>query len=82
MSVTVRLFASLREAAGGRSEIVSDAATVEDLLDELRATHGPEFARPLAVATVMVDGDVEAHDSSRSLADVEEVALLPPFSGG
>lgn len=82
MSVTVRLFASLREAAGGRGEIVSDAATVEELLDELRAAYGSDFAQPLEVATVMVDGDVEAHDSGRSLAEVEEVALLPPFSGG
>lgn len=81
MSTTVRLFASLREAAG-QSSVESEAATVAELLEELRERYGADFARPLEVATVMVDGDVEQDDSPRTLEDVDEVALLPPFSGG
>lgn len=78
---TVRLFASLREAAG-RDQLVSEAATVRQLVEQLRGRFGSEFADRLAQATVVVDGDVEARDSERPLAEVEEVALLPPFSGG
>lgn len=81
MTTTVRLFASLREAAG-ETELVSQAPTVAVLLDELSERYGPEFARRLELASVVVDGDAEDHDSSRPLAEVGEVALLPPFSGG
>lgn len=81
MSTRVRLFASLREAAG-RGEVSSDAPTVAALVDELRERFGEPFATRLEVASVMVDGDTVERDSGRSLAAAEEVALLPPFSGG
>lgn len=77
----VRLFASLREAAGA-GRVDSDAATVVELLAELRARFGPEFSRRLSVAAVLVDGDPVARDSDRELHDATEVALLPPVSGG
>lgn len=78
---TVRLFASLREVAG-TSTLTSTAPTVAALCGELAERFGPEFARRLQLASVLVDGDPEPRDSTRGLAGVREVALLPPFSGG
>lgn len=77
----VRLFASLREAAG-TGQTSSHAPTVAALLIELGERYGEPFASRLATASVVVDGDPVARDSQRSLAATEEVALLPPFSGG
>jgi len=77
--VRVLLFAALREAAGA-SRLEVDARDVGALLDELSARFGPEFARVLAIGSVMVDGEVSARD--RTLTPGQEVALLPPVSGG
>lgn len=81
MGTRVRLFAALRDAAG-TSEVTSDAGTVATLLAELEARFGEAFARRLSVASVIVDGDPVPRDSDRSLDAADEVALLPPFSGG
>ncbi|HEX2266732.1 MAG TPA: MoaD/ThiS family protein [Actinomycetota bacterium] len=76
---TVRLFAALREIAGvPRIEV--DAPTVAALSDELSRRFGPEFARILAVGSVVVDGRAVGPD--HALAVDDEVALLPPVSGG
>lgn len=77
----VRMFAALREAAG-TGEIRVEAATLAELLDLLRARYGPTFAARLALASVLVDGNPVARDAEVDLAGAEEVALLPPVSGG
>jgi MoaD family protein len=76
---TVRLFAALREIAGA-STIEVDARTVGGLCEDLSRRFGPEFARILAVGTVVVDGRAAGADHELSVDD--EVALLPPVSGG
>lgn len=81
MAVTVRMFAALREAAGETSVEVP-AGTVAEVLDAVRARYGEGFTNRLALATVLVDGDVVAHDAATPVPDGAEVALLPPFSGG
>ncbi len=82
MSVSVRLFAGLREAAGA-GRVTSDAATVEALLADLDDRYGPVFAARRRTAKVVVDGDdVPADAHGRSLAGAREVVLLPPFAGG
>jgi MoaD family protein len=81
MTVRVRLFASLRDAAS-TSETTVEADRLSDLLDLLRARYGEPFASRLAHASVLVGGEPVAHDTEMSLADGEEVVLLPPFSGG
>jgi MoaD family protein len=78
-SVDVRLFASLRDLAGTASLRV-DADTVGEVVEALSVRYGERFARIAASGTVVVDG--ERSSSDRRLADGEEVALLPPFSGG
>jgi len=76
----IRLFASLRELAGGSELELEKAVDVGDLLDQLSTRFGPEFDRIMAAGSVVVDG----HRAKREhpLNDVHEVALLPPVSGG
>jgi len=80
----VRLFASLREMAGS-SVVDVDASTVGELLARLSAQLGPGFDRVMAAGSVVVNGDrIAAGDAtaSRPIDDDDEVALLPPVSGG
>jgi MoaD family protein len=75
----VRLFAALRELAGS-SEIDVEAPDVGSLVEDLSRRFGPEFARIVSAGSVLVDG--ERAGSDRILRPDEEVALLPPVSGG
>jgi molybdopterin converting factor small subunit/TusA-related sulfurtransferase len=81
VGVRVRLFAAVREAAGTAEAAVAPAP-LATLLDGLVARFGPEFARRLAISTVLVDGDVTPHSATTPVADGAEVAILPPVSGG
>lgn len=75
----VRLFAALREIAGA-SILDLDADDVSSLLDQLSQEFGPEFDRIMASGAVVVDGEAVGKD--RALSPDDEVALLPPVSGG
>jgi len=75
----VRLFAALREIAGA-SVVEVDASTVGDLLDVLGARYGERFAAIAAAGSVVVDA--ERADADRALTGSEDVAVLPPVSGG
>jgi sulfur-carrier protein len=66
----LRLFASAREAAGTGSDVV-DGTTVGEVLD---------LAQVLGTCRVWVNGD--AADRSAAVAPTDEVAVLPPVSGG
>jgi molybdopterin synthase sulfur carrier subunit len=78
--IRVRVFAALRELAG--SGEVSDARgpTVGDLADELGGRFGARFAQIAAVSSFVVNG--ERATRATPLADGDEVAILPPVSGG
>jgi MoaD family protein len=84
VTVTLRLFAAAREAAGrGRDEYdPSDAPTVGALLDAASAAYGTTFRSVLATSRVWVNGDEPAAGRATLLADGDEVAVLPPVSGG
>jgi MoaD family protein len=77
--VKVLLFAALREAAGS-SRVDADAPTVGALLDELSARFGPAFDRVMRAGTVVVNGETAGREVE--LRPDDEVALLPPVSGG
>ncbi|HVE75152.1 MAG TPA: MoaD/ThiS family protein [Actinomycetota bacterium] len=78
----VRMFGALRELAGGGSAEVP-APTLAELLDRLCELHGDEFKRSLGYAQVLVNGEtIEGDGMSVELGDSDEVALLPPVSGG
>ena len=84
MTVTLRLFASAREAAGrGVDQYDVDAnPTVGAVLAAAGAAYGPTFVAVLATARVWVNGDEPAAGRATQLADGDEVAVLPPVSGG
>lgn len=72
-------FGPARTAAGtGRAEI--DAPTVAALLGLAAARLGPELGAVLARASVWVNGEPAARE--RALAPGDEVAIVPPVSGG
>lgn len=75
----LRLFAGLRQAAG-TGEVELDGDSVGDVLSEAAATYGPEFERGIASAKVWVNG--EPADHTTPVTSNDEVALLPPVSGG
>jgi sulfur-carrier protein len=75
----LRLFANLREAAG-TSQAEFPGATVADVLAAAKAEYGEEFARSMTIAKVWVNGDPAQPDDA--VADRDEVALIPPVSGG
>ncbi len=75
----VRLFAQAREAAGTSSEVLA-GDTVGAVLDGARGRFGDEFAALLNTCTVWVNG--EPADESVAVVGDDEVAILPPVSGG
>jgi len=77
------LFAGLREAAG-RSRDQIQAATVGELIEQARIRYGESFGRLLEHSNVAVNGVlIEDLDGvSTLLAENDEVAVLPPVSGG
>lgn len=79
--VTVLFFAGARDAAGTRqARLPPGGRTLAELLDELRSTYGEELKAVLAVSTVWVNGSPAA--GTTVLAGGDEVAVLPPVSGG
>lgn len=81
LTVHVRAFASLREALGAGEIVLSvpSGATVSDLLARLAALY-PDANLPDRRLTVAVNRVYAPPD--KVLADGDEVALLPPVSGG
>ncbi len=75
----LRLFASAREAAGTARDVVP-GATVGEVLDGAVARYGASFAEVLAGCRVWRNG--EPTDVSEAAGDDDEIAVLPPVSGG
>ena len=75
----LRLFAAAREAAGrGRDEVPgTDVAAV---LAAASARYGEQFAAVLARSKVWLNG--EPAEPGDVVRDTDEVAVLPPVSGG
>ena len=81
MRVTVRLFARLRDLAGS-GEIVRDVqapATVQTVWTSL-VSEFPALAAYERTMSVAVNADYSR--MSATVADGDEVAFLPPVSGG
>ncbi len=83
MKVTVRYFASIREALAVGAEVLETGApTLGALRDELIARGGAyaeALARGKAVRTAL---DQIMSDESAALEDGAEVAFFPPVTGG
>ncbi|WP_411502058.1 molybdenum cofactor biosynthesis protein [Brevibacillus centrosporus] len=81
MTVTILLFAGLAERANEREIKITlpDQATVRDLLDAVATQHAA-LAPLLGSCFVSVNQEYAAPD--RVLLQEDEIALLPPVSGG
>jgi molybdopterin converting factor subunit 1 len=81
MRVTVRLFARLRDIAGAAelSRDLASGATIGDLWRQL-ALEFPELTRYERSISTAINADYARMD--RVVGDGDEVAFLPPVSGG
>ena len=83
MKVTVRYFASIREALGQGSETVqARGETVGQLRDELIARGGAYSAALARGKAVRMALDQVMCDEAAVLRDGAEVAFFPPVTGG
>ncbi|QBF33569.1 molybdopterin converting factor subunit 1 [Thalassococcus sp. S3] len=79
----VLYFAWVRERIGVPKERVeSDAATVADLVEELRAREERYAVAFSDLASLRVAVDQELTDFDAPLAGASEVAFFPPMTGG
>ena len=75
----LRLFASAREAAGTGRDVV-DGATVGAVVANAAARYGESFRELVPSCRIWLNGEQAGLDDEVGAAD--EVALLPPVSGG
>lgn len=75
----ILLLGPAREAAGRRHDEI-DATTVAEVVAIAVDRYGATFAEILAVSQVWVNG--EPVDGDVALQPSDEVAILPPVSGG
>ena len=81
LKVTIRLFASYKEKAG-RSTLeleLANGATVGTLAEEVRRLF-PTITQNPSRLVVAVNEEYRGHD--HTLNEGDEVALIPPVSGG
>ncbi|MDR9393184.1 molybdopterin converting factor subunit 1 [Roseovarius sp. SYSU LYC5161] len=79
----VLYFAWVRERIGQpRERVDSKAATVRELVEELRAREDRYAAAFADLAALRVAVDQELTDFDASLSDAREVAFFPPMTGG
>ncbi len=76
---TLRLFAAAREAAGTATAQI-DGSTVAEVLEHAVQAYGERFRDVLANSRVWLNGDPADDQSAVGASD--EVAVLPPVSGG
>ncbi|UXH80483.1 MoaD/ThiS family protein [Roseateles amylovorans] len=83
MSITVRYFASLREALGAQEILAhQDGVTLGELRDQLIASsdaHAAVLARGKAVRCAL---NQKMSSETVSIPDGAEVAFFPPVTGG
>jgi len=73
------LFAQAREIAG-RPSTTAVGETVQDVLSDLNNRFGQSFAEIVAVSRVWVNE--EPATPGQVVSEGDEVAILPPVSGG
>jgi sulfur-carrier protein len=79
--VTVLFFANAREAAGvARATLAAAGGTVLQLALQLRSRYGPDFAAVMPSCAIWVNGSPSQPGTVLRAGD--EVAVLPPVSGG
>jgi molybdopterin synthase catalytic subunit len=81
MQITVKLFGALREAAGAKELALTlpDGTRIGDVWEHLVAEH-PSIERFKGKLAISVNFEISPPDAN--LSDGDEVAFLPPVSGG
>jgi MoaD family protein len=79
MTIEVRLFAALRELAGS-GRVRAEGRTIGEVADAVCAQQGERFAAIVGVASFVLNGERASRETP--VADGDEVAILPPVSGG
>ncbi|MES2633949.1 MAG: molybdopterin converting factor subunit 1 [Pseudomonadota bacterium] len=83
MKLTVRYFASIREALGKGSEVVETDAQSVDALRDMLIARGDAYAQSLGRGkAVRVALDKVMASDSAALREGCEVAFFPPVTGG
>jgi molybdopterin synthase sulfur carrier subunit len=94
MKVTLKFFTTLREIVGKPQEQIElfDAATVDELLQQLGEKHGEKFTRYLYDEKGTVRGHLSILINGKSittpqglktkLEENDVIAILPPVGGG
>ena len=83
MRLTVKYFASIREALGtGQESVETTVATVQALRDELVARGGAYASSLDSGRSVRVALNQVMVDAQAALVDGAEVAFFPPVTGG
>ncbi|MBH01715.1 MAG: MoaD/ThiS family protein [Acidimicrobiales bacterium] len=75
----LRLFASVKQMAGTGSVILS-GATVSDVVEEASQRYGAEFSDMAKNCRIWLNGNPT--EINAPVNDDDEIALLPPVSGG
>ena len=75
----LRLFASVKQVAGTGSVILS-GATVADVVEEASQRYGAEFSDMARNCRIWLNGNPT--EINTPVNDDDEIALLPPVSGG
>ena len=75
----LRLFAAARTAAGTARDLVP-GETVAEILASASERYGDDFVAVLPSCAVWLNGEPAA--GADPVADADEVAVLPPVSGG
>jgi len=81
--ITVKYCASLRTVAGKEEERfdLGSETTLEKLSDEISKT-APKISEMIRGNNLMVSVNLDVVQSGAIIKDGDEVAFLPPFSGG
>lgn len=75
----VKLFASARQAAGTSSEEIA-GRTVDEVLQTAAERFGSEFVAVMKTCRVWLNGEEVV--GTTAVGDADEIAILPPVSGG
>ena len=76
---TLRLFASVKQIAGTGS-VILPGETVSDVVEEASTQFGTEFKDMAKNSRIWLNGNPTEIDTR--VNDEDEIALLPPVSGG
>jgi molybdopterin converting factor small subunit len=76
---TVVFFAQMRDLTGVRN-VVMRSKTIEALINEGGAIYGADFVCLATSCAIWVNGETVGRDWA--ISDDDEVAFLPPISGG